>query len=50
MESHERDGKTPLITAHDGAVCGVITVSDVIRKMKSGILENTYLVKEKTGA
>ncbi|MBI5573353.1 MAG: cation-translocating P-type ATPase [Elusimicrobia bacterium] len=32
MESHERDGKTPLITAHDGEVCGVITVSDVIRK------------------
>ena len=32
MEKLERDGKTPLITAHDGAVCGVITVSDVIRK------------------
>src|SRR3989339_379811 len=31
MEKLELDGKTPLIVAHDGDICGVITVSDVIR-------------------
>jgi len=32
MEKLEHEEKTPLITAHDGAVCGVITASDVMRK------------------
>src|SRR3989339_111451 len=31
MEKLEMEGKTPLIVAHDNDVCGVITVSDIIR-------------------
>jgi heavy metal translocating P-type ATPase len=31
MEKLELEGKTPLISAHDGDVCGIITVSDTIK-------------------